>query len=172
MQQSILTKSGLSRLIENIFNTFAKEVHTHTVSQIEDFPKIPTSASDVGADVSGAASKALTDAKAYTDTEINELSASVNTNLDAKVPNTRTVNGKALSSNINLTASDVGADASGAADTALNNAKQYTDEQLATIPTEAATTDEIINFIGNGVSDTLIDYEVATVSEVQDYINV
>jgi hypothetical protein len=48
------------------------------------------------------------------------------------VPTTRTVNGKALSSNITLSASDVGADVSGAAESALTNAKAYTDSAIAT----------------------------------------
>lgn len=43
------------------------------------------------------------------------------------VPTTRTVNGKALSSNITLTAADVNADAEGSADTALASAKSYAD---------------------------------------------
>ena len=43
------------------------------------------------------------------------------------VPTTRTVNGKALSSNITLTATDVNADAKGSADAALNSAKSYAD---------------------------------------------
>lgn len=42
-------------------------------------------------------------------------SGAVNAGLAGKVPTTTTVNGKALSSNISLTASDVGADASGTA---------------------------------------------------------
>lgn len=46
------------------------------------------------------------------------------------VPTSRTVNGKALSTNISLSASDVGADASGAANTALVNAKAYTDAEI------------------------------------------
>ena len=49
--------------------------------------------------------------------------------------------------------------------------KAYTDEKFATIPTESATTDEVLTFIGEDVSEVLIDYEVATVSEVQEYIN-
>lgn len=47
------------------------------------------------------------------------------------VPTSRTVNGKALSANITLSASDVGADASGAANTALNTAKSYTDSEIS-----------------------------------------
>lgn len=40
---------------------------------------------------------------------INTKFTSVQSNIDSKVPNTRTVNGKALSTNITLSASDVGA---------------------------------------------------------------
>lgn len=52
------------------------------------------------------------------------------TQLNAKVPTSRTVNGKALSANITISASDVGADASGSANTALTNAKAYTDAEI------------------------------------------
>ena len=53
--------------------------------------------------------------------------------LNAKVPTSRTVNGKALSGNITLSASDVGADAAGSANTALTNSKSYTDTQINTL---------------------------------------
>ena len=43
------------------------------------------------------------------------------------VPTTRTVNGKALSNNITLSAADVNADAKGSATSALNSAKSYAD---------------------------------------------
>lgn len=99
-------------------------------------------------DAKGAAADALSSANSYTDGKvanllnnsseavdsIMELAAAMEDNADAigaletvagsKVPNTRKVNGKALSSDITLTASDVGADASGSAagvQTNLNN---------------------------------------------------
>lgn len=46
---------------------------------------------------------------------------------DNYVPTSRTVNGKALSSDITLTATDVNADAEGSADAALASAKSYAD---------------------------------------------
>lgn len=49
---------------------------------------------------------------------------------DTKVPTSRTVNGKPLSTDIELDASDVNADSSGSANTAFNNAKAYTDSQI------------------------------------------
>ena len=42
MENKILGSKGLARLIENISNTFSKIGHTHTKSQISDFPAIPT----------------------------------------------------------------------------------------------------------------------------------
>lgn len=53
------------------------------------------------------------------------------------VPQTRTVNNKALSQNITLTASDVGADASGSASTAETNAKNYADSLASNYATSA-----------------------------------
>lgn len=53
------------------------------------------------------------------------------------VPMTRTVNGKPLSEDIALNAADVGADAAGAAQTALDNAKTYADEAIAAAITGA-----------------------------------
>lgn len=50
--------------------------------------------------------------------------------LDGKVPTSRKVNGKALTGDITLSASDVGADAAGSANTALTNAKTYTSQQI------------------------------------------
>ena len=52
---------------------------------------------------------------------------------DTKVPSSRTVNGKPLSNNITLTFSDVEADESGAAATALDTAKSYTDTKIANL---------------------------------------
>lgn len=48
-----------------------------------------------------------------------------------KVPTSRTVNGKALDADITLSASDVGADASGSASSALASAQTYTDNAVA-----------------------------------------
>ena len=59
--------------------------------------------------------------------------------LDAKVPTSRTINGKALSSNIILGAGDVGADASGSASSALSSAKSYTDTEIAKLENTKGT---------------------------------
>lgn len=62
---------------------------------------------------------------------VDGVTSNIQTQLNAKVPTSRTVNGKALSGNITLSASDVGADASGAASSALSSANSYTDAEIA-----------------------------------------
>ena len=59
--------------------------------------------------------------------DINSLQSA----LDAKVSVGRTVNGKPLSSDITLSATDVGADASGSASSALEEAKSYVNDVAA-----------------------------------------
>ena len=76
---------------------------------------------------------------------VDGVTSNVQTQLNAKVPTSRTVNGKALSSNITLSASDVGADASGAANTALANAKSYTDTQLGVMVGDTTVSEQIAN---------------------------
>lgn len=87
----------------------------------------------------------------------------VNSALNNKVPTSRTVNGKALSTNISLNAADVGADVSGAADTALASAKTYSDTNLGTAKSYADT--KIANLI-NGAPETM-----DTLKEVSDAID-
>ena len=76
---------------------------------------------------------------------------SLQSTLDAKVPNTRTVNGKALSSNISLSASDVGADVSGSASSALTSAKSYTDTQI----------NKLLDSSNDGVIDSIAELAAA-----------
>lgn len=83
----------------------------------------------------------------------------VNSALSGKVPTTRTVNGKALSANISLTYSDVGADQSGAANSALSTAKSYSDANLATAKEYA---DKIKSDIYGGTPSETLD----TITEV------
>ena len=64
----------------------------------------------------------------------------INTALGEKVPATRKINNKELSSDITLSASDVGADASGSASQALTSAKTYTDNKIDAIVGEGAST--------------------------------
>lgn len=73
--------------------------------------------------------------------------------LDEKVPTTRTVNNKALSSDITLDASDVGADASGSAAAALSNAQTYTDGKIADLINSAPTTLDTLGEIATAMAE-------------------
>lgn len=81
----------------------------------------------------------------------------VNTALNAKVPTSRTINGKALSSNITLNASDVNADASGTAASqaasALSSAKSYTDTKIAGLVNSAPTTLDTLGEIATAIQE-------------------
>ena len=86
----------------------------------------------------------------------------VNSALSNKVSTSRTVNGKALSSNITLDYSDVGADKSGSASSALTSAKAYSDTNLGTAK---SYTDTKIGNLINGAPETM-----DTLKEVADAI--
>ena len=76
------------------------------------------------------------DGIAVTTTELNYIdgvTSNIQTQLNGKVSNATTVNGKALSSNITLSYSDVGADANGSASNALSSANDYTDAAIETV---------------------------------------
>lgn len=78
----------------------------------------------------------------------------VNTALSGKVSTTTKINNKALSSDITLSASDVGADASGSASTALSSAKTYTDSKIdALVGDGASTTLDTISEISKAIEE-------------------
>ena len=78
---------------------------------------------DKAGHVTGAESVEIVGAK-----YITGLTSDAQTQLNAKVPNTRTVNGKALSSDITLSAGDVGADPSGSASAVLGASSDTSDK--------------------------------------------
>lgn len=102
----ILDYLGLTTLVDFCKEYFAKINHTHKVADLEDYTVDPSLSSTSRNPVENKA---------------------VKTELDTKVPTSRTVNGKSLSSDITLSASDVGADASGSASTVQSNLNSHTD---------------------------------------------
>lgn len=83
--------------------------------------------------------------------------------LDAKVPTSRTVNNKALTDNITLSAADVGADATGSANTALTDAKNYTDTEVAKVSTLVGDT-----AVSTQISTAVASYAKADLSNVDN----
>lgn len=144
--------AGLESLrvfLTNIRNTFSQIGHKHTKSEITDFAH---DHNDIY----------------YTETEIdtklnNKADAShthsisnvtnLQTELNSKVSTSRTINGKSLAENITLSASDVGADASGSASSALSSAKTYTDQKVAALVNGAPETLNTLDELAAALKD-------------------
>ena len=124
------------------FNTIQKTFTEILDLSIGDIPLIMTPSTDVSVLSNGTNSYAIKDAQARSDI------ADLQTN---KVPTTRTVNGKALSSDITLTASDVGA-LSSISSSDVTNALGYTPLQSSDI-SNMVTTDTDQTIIGKKVLD-------------------
>lgn len=97
--QKFLNLEGLSVFLDNLKSTFSPSKHTHTKSEITD----------------------LTVDSSLSATSTNPVqNSTITAALDTKVPTTRTINGKALSSNFSLSSADVGADPTGTASSAVS----------------------------------------------------
>ena len=134
----ILDPNNLKHILKKLKNFFAQKVHTHTSSEITDFPKVPTKTSDLQNDsgfkttdnnttytiAKNGSSVVLTgsdgqsssaDITIAVDSSLSSSSTNpvqnkvINSALSDKVPNTRKINNKTLTTDISLTASDVGA---------------------------------------------------------------
>ena len=99
---------------------------------------------------------------------IKNLTSDAQTQLNAKVPNTRTVNSKALSSDITLTADDVGADPSGSASAVLGASSDTSDKN--TVYGAKALAQSALN--AANAAKTSADGKVASVSAGNNGISV
>ena len=98
MAKEYLDKDGLLYFWQKIKNTFARVSHTHTKSQITDFPTIP-SASSTTPKMNGTAAVGSESTFARGD--------HVHPSDTSRVPTTRKVNDKALSADITLDGEDI-----------------------------------------------------------------
>ena len=99
---------------------------------------------------------------------ITGLTSNAQTQLNAKVPNTRTVNGKALNSDIALSAGDVGADPSGSASAVLGASSDTSDKN--TVYGVKALAQSALN--AANAAKTSADGKVASVSAGNNGISV
>lgn len=132
--QKFLNLEGLSVFLDNLRSTFSPSKHTHTKSEITD----------------------LTVDSSLSATSTNPVqNSTVTAALDAKVPTTRTINGKSLSSNISLSPVDVGADPTGTASSAVATHNTTTDahNDIRLLVSELST--QLNNFLN--VDDTTKD---------------
>lgn len=100
MAKKYLDDNGLLYFWQKIKNTFALISHTHTKSQITDFPTIPSAGTGSSYPVMDG-TRSLGSQSGFA--RVDHVHPSDTT----RVPTSRTVNGKALSSDVTLTTSDL-----------------------------------------------------------------
>lgn len=118
---------------------------------------------DKAGHVTGAESVEIVGAK-----YITGLTSDAQTQLNTKVPNTRTVNSKALSSDITLSAGDVGADPSGSASAVLGTSSDTSDKN--TVYGAKALAQSALN--AANAAKTSADGKVASVSAGNNGISI
>lgn len=161
----------------------ASSSHNHAASNItsgtlssDRLPTVPITKGGTGATTAAAALTNLgltataselniMDGVTATTTEINYVdgvTSNIQTQLNAKVPTSRTVNGKALSSNISLTASDVGA----AASSHTHDDRYYTESEVDTKLASKANSSHTHNYAGSssagGSATSAVKLDTAT----------
>ena len=145
--------------------------HTHGISDITDLGNASVSHADTAnavawGNVTGKPSAYTPASHNHAISEITSLQDTLN----AKVPTTRTVNGKALSANITLSASDVGADATGSAASALTNANLYTDAEIAEWVGDQPVADQISEAI-SGKANTSHTHSISNITNLQSELD-
>lgn len=143
MAKKYISLSKLSKFLDSLKETFAPLFHKHTISDITDFTidkeLSSTSTNPVQNKVINDELEAISEAFAVYESALDDKAdeshnhiisdvTNLQSVLDGKVPTTRTINGKALSSNITLSAPDVGADASGSASAVQTNLDVVSDK--------------------------------------------
>lgn len=109
-QKKYVSLSRLSTFLDNLKTTFSSLSHKHKLSDITDYTVDSTLSS----------------------TSTNPVQNNViKASLDEKVPNTRAVNGKVLSVDIALSASDIGSYTKAETDSKIEEAKSYTDTKTS-----------------------------------------
>lgn len=124
VQKKYVSLSKLSNFLDNLRNTFANLEHKHTISDITDY-KVDsalssTSTNPVQNKTLNAEFDAIATGMSALETAIDEKADSshihsisnvtnLQTSLDTKVPTSRNINGKALTTDITLSASDIDA---------------------------------------------------------------
>ena len=168
-------RASLEALKAYFENYITNSSHDHSNKTILDKITAPftTALSSKLDSIEEGANKTIVDDSLST-TSTNPVQNKVITDeLYKKVPETRTINGKALTDNITLTAKDVGADASGSATNALTSAKQYTDTQVAS--TKQYVDTEVANLVDSAPEtlDTLgkLANALKDNSDITDVIN-
>lgn len=168
MSKKYVSPSKLSVFLDGCKNLFANITHKHTISDITDYTVdsqlSSTSTNPVQNKTINAEFDSMVTAMNALDAAIDEKADSehihaisdvtnLQSSLDAKVPTSRTVNGKALSANITLSASDVGAAASSHTHSSYVNQNAFSNVKVGETTVAADTTTDTLEIAaGTGIS--------------------
>lgn len=141
-----LVKSGGDVTISDGTITINDDSHNHTIANVDGLQKALDGKSD--SDHTHTIDSSLSSSS--TNPVQNKV---INSALSGKVPTSRTINGKSLLANISLSASDVGADTEGSADTALAEAKSYTDTKVSALVNGAPETLDTLSELASAMQD-------------------
>lgn len=141
-----LVKSGGDVTISDGTITVNDDSHNHTIANVDELQTALDGKSD--SDHTHTIDSSLSSSS--TNPVQNKV---INSALSGKVPTSRTINGKSLSANISLSASDVGADTEGSADTALAEAKSYTDTKVSALVNGAPETLDTLGELASAMQD-------------------
>lgn len=141
-----LVKSGGDVTISDGTITINDDSHNHTIANVDGLQTALDGKSD--SDHTHTIDSSLSSSS--TNPVQNKV---INSALSGKVPTSRTINGKSLLANISLSASDVGADTEGSADTALAEAKSYTDTKVSALVNGAPETLDTLSELASAMQD-------------------
>lgn len=155
---------GVTSAIQTQLNNKAPSSHNHAATEItsgtlssDRLPTIPITKGGTGATT---ASNARTNLDIYSKSEVDS-------ELSNYVPTTRTINSKALSSNITLSASDVGADTSGTASSAVSTHNSSSSAHSNLFDVKADLVDDKV--IPTQISSNVVFYNSSFTSWPDDY---
>lgn len=74
MENKYLGSTGLAKFLENLYNVFSPVGHSHTKSQITDFPTIPTEVSQLNNDSGYVTAADISDLEITVDAELSDSS--------------------------------------------------------------------------------------------------
>ena len=181
MTKKVFTDESLATFVDEVksytdsaVSTKANSSHNHAASNItsgtlssDRLPTVPITKGGTGATTAAAALTNLgitataselnkLDGVTATTTELNYVdgvTSNIQTQLDGKVPTSRTINGKALSADITLSASDVGAAASSHSHSSYVNQNAFSNVKVGSTTVSADTTTDTLEIAaGTGIS--------------------
>lgn len=158
MEKKFLGSTGLAKFLENLYEVFEKVGHTHTKSQITDFPTIPTKVSQLDNDSGFVSTDTNTKYTLTKDGDSIILTGTDGTSSSVKDTDTTiTVDSEISGTSTNPVQNKVIKatfdEAKSYTDSVLETAKSYTDSEIADLINSAPTTLDTLGEIATAMQE-------------------